>query len=837
MNSESDKGALRHEPGVGPGQRGDAWRRLPWLLVLFAGSGCAALIYEIVWFQLLQLAIGSTSVSLGFLLATFMGGLCIGSMGLPRIQRLKAEQGLRVYAALELGIGICGVLVLFGLPLVNRVYMAGAAHGLPGMLLRGVICAICLLPPTVLMGASLPAIVRGIEGNARGVSWWSLLYGVNTGGAIFGALFAGFYLLRVYDMAVATYAAAAINLAVAGISYGLAGAQREGAEARAGQDGGSGGQSGQKIPSAAGGRNSIYAAIAISGATALGAQVVWTRLLAMLLGSTTYVFSIILGVFLIGLAAGSLLAAALVRFARPRIALGWCQLLLMPAIAWAALMISYSLPYWPVNPFLALSPWYTFQLDLARVFWVILPGTILWGASFPLALAAVARPGEDSAETVGRVYAANTLGAIAGALIVSLALVPWAGTQQTQRMLLLASGASMLIVFLPQVEALPSRAGHVWLAAGAVAAGVLAWSIGPIPGVLVEYGRKAPIQTQDSRIIAMVEGRNSSAAIAQWSDGSIGLGVNGHVQASNISYDMKLQRMVGHLPLLLHRNPKSVLGIGFGAGVTAGTFTRYPSVERITICEIEPRIPELSTRYFGKENYGVKNDPRTRIVYDDARHYLMTTKETFDVIASDPLDVFAKGTAALYTKEYFDAILAHLNPGGYFSLYVPLYETDLATIKSELATFFAAFPNGTIWANTIGGRGYDMVFLGQAGPLSVNLDEVQQRLQRSDYAKVAESLQGIGISSVVDLLATYTGQGADFAPWVKGAQINRDIDLKLQYLAGWGINSTMEDDIFQEMLRYRRPPEALFSGSEALRNSLLALLGPARPAAATPYPE
>ena len=198
----------------------EASRFLPLLLVLFAASGCSALIYEIVWYQLLQLAIGSTAVSLGILLATFMGGLCLGSLGLPRLR--SREHPLRIYAKLELGIAAFAILVLFGLPLVDRVYVAGAEHGLPGMLLRGLLCAICLLPPTMLMGASLPAIVRWIKSSPRGVSWWGLLYGGNTVGAVFGCLLAGFYLLRIYDTAVATYAAAALNLAVALVSFAVA---------------------------------------------------------------------------------------------------------------------------------------------------------------------------------------------------------------------------------------------------------------------------------------------------------------------------------------------------------------------------------------------------------------------------------------------------------------------------------------------------------------------------------------------------------------------------------------------------------------------------------------
>jgi spermidine synthase len=271
--------------------------------------------------------------------------------------------------------------------------------------------------------------------------------------------------------------------------------------------------------------------------------------------------------------------------------------------------------------------------------------------------------------------------------------------------------------------------------------------------------------------------------------------------------------MVGHLPTLLHQNPKSVLGIGFGAGVSAGTFTRYPTIERITICEIEPVIPPISTRYFSAQNYGVMNDPRTQIVYDDARHYVLTTPQKFDIIASDPLDVFAKGTAALYSKEYFEAVRQHLNPGGIFTLYVPLYESDVRTVKSELATFFDVFPDATVWANTVDGGGYDMVLMGQAGPLRIDLDQVAERLARPDYAAVAESLRGIGVASATDLLSTYAGRKSDLGAWLKGAEINRDRDLRLQYLAGWGIDSQLRDQIYRQMVSYRRQPENLFVGS------------------------
>src|SRR5881398_1927788 len=191
---------------------------LPLLLLLLAASGCAALIYEIVWFQLLQLVIGSSAVSLGLLLAAYMGGLCVGSALLPRAIS-REYQPLRVYAVLELGIGVLGLAVLFGLPLIGRMYVATATQGLIGLVERGIIAALCLLPPTVLMGASLPAISRWLETTSEGVSWMGLLYSGNIAGAVFGCLLAGFYLLRVHDMAIATYVAVALNVSVALISF------------------------------------------------------------------------------------------------------------------------------------------------------------------------------------------------------------------------------------------------------------------------------------------------------------------------------------------------------------------------------------------------------------------------------------------------------------------------------------------------------------------------------------------------------------------------------------------------------------------------------------------
>src|SRR5215831_9906396 len=355
------------------------------LLLLLGGSGCAALIYEIVWLQLLQLVIGSSAVSLGLLLATYMGGLCLGSIALPRLVSWQRNP-LRVYTCLELGIAAFGMITLFGLPAIGRLYLAGPMSGMLGLVARGAVAAACLLPPTVLMGASFPAIPRWVESTPKGVSWLGALYSANIAGAVGGCLIAGFYLLRVYDMAVATYVAAALNAAIAVAVFALSSLADDRflspalEQARDTAD--------DKHRSSA--PLAIYIAITLSGLTALGAEVVWTRLLSLLLGPTVYTFSIILAVFLLGLWGGSSAGSTLARRIEPRLALAACQILLAAALAWTAYTLARSLPFWPVDPWLSLDPWFNFELDLARATWAIFPATLLWGASFPLALASVA---------------------------------------------------------------------------------------------------------------------------------------------------------------------------------------------------------------------------------------------------------------------------------------------------------------------------------------------------------------------------------------------------------------------------------------------------------------
>jgi spermidine synthase len=780
-------------------------RFLPVMLLLFIGSGCAALIYEVVWLQLLQLVIGSSAVSLGVLLGTFMGGMCLGSWLLPRYIDAR-QHPLRVYAFLELGIAAMGLLLLWGMPLVNDLYRL---IGGP-IVLRAIVAAICLLPPTMMMGATLPAVSRWVKTTPAGVAWLGYFYGGNIAGAVVGALLAGFYLLRVHDMAVATYVAVLFNIAVAVVGLVVARVTSHEPQAET-----------WAAPVKAPGARIVYIVIAISGMTALSAQVLWTRLLSLNFGATAYTFSLILGVFLVGLGIGSTAGASIARTtSRPRVALGWTQMLICGALAWAAIILTQSLPYWPINPSISSDPWFNFQLDLVRCFYVVLPGAILWGASFPLALASVAAPGQDPGRLVGGVYAANTVGAIVGSLVASLLLTWWIGSQASQQFLIVASAVAGLMLLAPVAAGETSKGGLQWattvvliLATGA--AGLLARYVPPVPGLLIAYGRYSATWVGLTNIIYTGEGLNAFVAVTQTASGVRNYHNAGKVQASSEPQDMRLQRMLGHMTHLVPKSPKKVLVIGCGAGVTAGAVSIGPAVEHVTIAEIEPLVPKSVNDYFAEHNYNVVNNTQKVTIHiDDARHYLLTTNEKFDAITSDPLDPWVKGAATLYTREFFEVVKERLNPGGVVTLFVQLYESNEAAVKSEIATFMEAFPNGVVWGNTNNGQGYDLVVMGQLEPIKINLDEMEAKLASPEYAEVAQSLREIGFNSATELFSTYAGQPSDLAPWLADAQINTDRNLRLQYLAGMGFNLYENASIYSNMIASTRYPENLFTGSE-----------------------
>ncbi|MDP9170015.1 MAG: fused MFS/spermidine synthase [Acidobacteriota bacterium] len=524
--------------------------------------------------------------------------------------------------------------------------------------------------------------------------------------------------------------------------------------------------------------------------------------------------------FLVGLGIGGAAGSRIAQLKNnPRLWLGASQLLACVTVAWAAYTLADSLPYWQGNLNSTASPWKDFLADVARSAVAILPAALMWGASFPLALASISQNDPDPARLVGRIYGANTLGAIVGALLFSLLFIPNLGTHGSQQLMIAVSAIAGIVV----LQAVISQSA-LKLTAAIVGAGLLAWIIPDIPWMLIGFGRRLPSTTGKWDLLHVAEGINSSAAWSRWEGGTVYFHVTGKVEASTEPQDMSLQRMLGHLPALLHPGAHSVLIVGFGAGVTAGTFVVHPEVRQITICEIEPVIPPNSDRFFGRENHHVLHDPRTTLVYDDARHFVLTSPGKYDIITSDPIHPWVKGMASLYTTEYFDLCKRHLNPGGIVTQWVPLYESSVEAVRSEIATFFEAFPNGTVWGNVnTDGEGYDLVLMGQAEPLRIDVNAMQARLDLPQNQAIRQSLREAGYRSALDLLSTYAAQASDLRQWMRSAQINRDRNLRLQYLAGFGLNMNAAGVIFDQLMNPAVFPDNLVVGSPESRAALKGL--------------
>jgi spermidine synthase len=389
---------------------------------------------------------------------------------------------------------------------------------------------------------------------------------------------------------------------------------------------------------------------------------------------------------------------------------------------------------------------------------------------------------------------------------------------------MIVSGMSGLLLLAPAELSSPPGSGSArrhalrWVAPVLLivalgAAAFLIRTVPTIPGILVAYGRYAATwMGQQGDIFYVGEGLNSSVAVSRFGE-VMNYHNAGKVQASSQPQDMRLQRMLGHFTTLVPKVPKKVLVIGCGAGATAGAVSIDEHVETLIIAEIEPLVPRVVSEHFGEHNFHVVRNPKTQVIIDDARHFLLTTDERFDAITSDPLDPWVKGAATLYTREFFELAKSKLNPGGTVTLFVQLYESTPEAVKSEIGTFFEVFPNGVIWGNTHQGRGYDTVLMGTIEAPHFNVDEWETRLNSAPYAAVKNSLREISIYSAVDLFANYAGRASDMKAYLADAQINRDRDLRLQYLAGLGLNLYQSGPIYAEILRHKKYPEGLFSGS------------------------
>jgi spermidine synthase len=498
-------------------------------------------------------------------------------------------------------------------------------------------------------------------------------------------------------------------------------------------------------------------------------------------------------VFLGGLGIGGWIGSRIVRRGRDVAAsLGAMQSVLAFAIGYGAWAIVNVLPRWqPTAQFLPgvrSEPWLAFAFDAVRCAAAMMPAAILWGASFPLMLACRSGVGFD--RHVARINAINTAGALAGAIAFTLIGIPRLGSHGAQQLLVMLAAISGIVMLnaIPKPER-PRRFAVIALMTMATIS-----LVPEVPGRMIAYGRSVNSWDSIARFLYLAEGATASVAVTEGTAGAKQFHIAGKVEASDMDIDMRLERMLGHIPALIHPNPRSVLIVGVGAGVTAGALSIHPEIQRIVICEIEPMVPASARAFFGEENHHVFDDPRVELIFDDARHFLQTTDEKFDIITTDPIHPWVRGAATLYSLEYLTLAKNHLNPGGVVTQWVPLYETSMAAVKSELGTVAKVFPDTTLWNPDLLEEGYDLVALGRTEQTPIRQADLQARLHASNL--VRQSLSEVMLNSAADILLSYAGRGVDLAPWLADAEINRERHLRLQYLAGLAANTDQRFAIF-----------------------------------------
>ncbi|MCC7034268.1 MAG: fused MFS/spermidine synthase [Acidobacteria bacterium] len=756
-------------------------RRGPFLL-LFALSGGAALVYEVVWTRLLTLQIGHGLAAASTVLAAFMGGLAAGAAAGGRIgQRLAPRAALRAYALLELAIAAVAVLLPFVLvalrPLLAALYDNGDGGWAFGAVRLGTSLVLLALPAAA-MGATFPIASRWMVRGAKSVSADAgHLYAANTLGAAAGALGAGFVLLPWLGLAGATAAGVVLNsLAAAGAwwmaSRIVAPDASLAVEATRGRT-----ATRHPAPSHVGRPGLAAAALGVTGFASLTLQVVWTRLLASILGPTTYAFSAVVAIFILGIAGGAAIGARLTRSLRqPGPALAVCVMLAGGLALAAATMVDATL-MWVAR--LVATPGVTFG-EVLRQEWlltaaVLLPMSLAFGAAFPLALAVAARGEDTVVSDLGYVYAANTLGAIAGSLLAGFALVPWLGLHDTIRLVGGATAVAGAAVALLSGTARP--VAPLALAA-AVAAG--AWLVPSWDPRLLSSGAykyAAALRGPDLETALTAgelqyyrEGATATVAVRQLA-GTTSLAIDGKVDASDAA-DMLTQRMLAHVPLLLHPAPKTAAILGLGSGVTLGSALTH-ELDRATVLEISPEVVDAS-RFFDDDNHRALADPRTRLIVGDGRTHLLLADEHYDVIVSEPSNPWMAGIASLFTREFFEMAKARLAPGGVLCQWAHTYDISDPDLRSIVATFMSVFPNGTMWL--VGEA--DVLLVGSAEPLTPRLAGLRSAWQRPG---VAGDLASVGARDPLAVLSFFVAEGAALARWAGDAPIQTDNRARLEF--------------------------------------------------------
>lgn len=697
------------------------------LLVLLAVSGACGLAYQVLWLRELSLVFGATVYAASTVLAAFMGGMALGAAAAGRLTGRLARP-LTGFGLAEVGIGLAalGVATVFG----YAEPLDAALHHLTGgatatLTLARFLAALALLVvPTSLMGLTLPLVCASPLVRQASGSRLSLVYGVNTAGGVVGAAIAGFVAIPAVGAGTAMRITATLSVLIGVGALLLARYDREqgtGSGERGEQARGNRGAS--PVSMVAVPTRALGLSVALSGAAAMALEVLWFRALLQFVPATTYAFTTMLAVVLVGLALGSLWASRLLR--RDRDWLGWLvhAHLLTGLAALASLTV---LAYGFDRGLVAAGPAMASALAM-------LPAAIGMGATLPVTLhvaALGAREAATVATRVGRLYALNVAGAVVGAVATGFWLIPGLGVRHA---LALASAAFPLIAIVlarasRQRIAAPLVTGLALFAALAVAL--------PDPLDLAfarRHGSDRPPLWRDE---------GPQATVSVHGDGhSRQLFIDGLTQASDRPEAIRVHRDIGHLAMLLHRDPRDVLVIGLGGGATAGAVSRHGA--RLSIVELNEGVRRAAP-WFAGISYDVLRQPSTRLVVDDARSFLATTDERFDVVTADIIQPTHAGAGALYSREYFSRVRARLKPGGLVLQWVGLREDS--AYKLIARTFQSVFPETTAWD---GGT----LLVGTLEPLTVSRAAVARQLARPE---TREALTPLGLVDFEAVMARYS---------------------------------------------------------------------------------
>jgi spermidine synthase len=759
------------------------------VFLFFFSSGALALVYEVLWVRLLGLVFGNTTHSVAVVLAVYMAGLGLGSFFLGR-RADHWRRPLRAYGWMELGIAAFAALTFPLLMLIQLIYIQFARTFSPGpaifTLVRLILSVGILFVPTFLMGATLPTLVKFFVRRDETIgSGTALLYGLNTAGAVFGTLAAGFFLLPALGQKSTLLICVLLNAAIGLWALYLSRVHETSALPVAIQEEEEETPSSRQLPRIPSARW-LPAGLLISGTTAMMYEVGWTRILGTVLGSSTYAFTLMLACFLFGIALGSTACEKFLQRRESRMT-HWATLqLIIAASVLATLPLFEDVGVMTVRLFgLTLGHLLAFDaLRFALCALFMLVPAFCYGALFPLSVALFTRRCEVAGQSVGRLYLFNTIGTIAGSLGAGFLLIPWLGIHTT--MLAAACIGIALALACALLAGLPGRT-RFWVPATAVvlvvaaAAQIQGWDPRMICSGLYYQAdkwvdrRTAAIMNYvcNDRILYYKEGLNCVVSVGQ-SNGQRHLRVNGKVDASTTPEDSSTQSLVGHLPMLIHPDdPEKVLIVGFGSGMTLNS-TLLHDPEVVECLEIEPAVMETAP-LFESINNRCDLDPRAEIILNDARNHLLISSRKYDVIISEPSNPWMAGISNLFTTDFYELVKSRLNPEGIFCQWVQTYNMAPADFQMVVAGIRQVFPWVTLW-NTIQG---DIVLIASPDDLFLNLDRIQQRMKGSPALKA--SLDQVYLNDAWSMLGLFELGPGDVTRFVQEARINSDNHMILEY--------------------------------------------------------